>query len=219
VLRGQHALGNITDRSSKSRVQLLYGLSAPLITPTSPLTLRDNLTRHPFHPSGPPHGGGELLCQSTPPAPTGHPEGALATEGSGRRKGPPAQILRLVPRLRMTAGTPQRVSEKPMSSPSPGGSLSGFIGIRTHGREIGDRAQVRGHRGASRSDRASERGHCASQRGHCARERGHCARERGHQAREPGDCAPCRVTAFASSVIELACAVIAFANAVAQLAS
>src|SRR6185369_6423070 len=85
----------------------------------------------------------------------------------------------------------QRVSEKPTSSPSPGGSLSGFIGIRTHGREIGDRAQVRGHRGASRSDRVVNAVTALVN----------------------------AVTELASSVIELACAVIAFANAVAQLAS
>src|SRR6185369_7544848 len=60
------------------------------------------LARKAIAPSSPPFGRRRSSCE-----PTGHPEGALATEGSGRRKGPPAQILRLVPRLRMTAGTPQ----------------------------------------------------------------------------------------------------------------
>src|SRR6185369_16955808 len=106
----------------------------------------------------------------------------------------------------------QRVSEKPTSSPSPGGSLSGFIGIRTHGREIGDRAQVRGHRGASRSDRARERGHCASERCHQASERSGSTRELSH-------CSACAVIAFGEGMIELANAVAQLANAVTELAN
>jgi len=52
------------------------------------------LARKAIAPSSPPFGRRRSSCE-----PAGHPEGALATEGSGRRKGPPA--------LRMTAGTHQ----------------------------------------------------------------------------------------------------------------
>src|SRR6185369_511131 len=52
------------------------------------------LARKAIAPSSPPFGRRRSSCETT-----GHPEGALATEGSGRRKGPPA--------LRMTAGTHQ----------------------------------------------------------------------------------------------------------------
>src|SRR5436853_7028634 len=51
----------MTPEDSASSPAMASSTPAPIILERNSQPCRDNLTRHPFHPSGPPHGGGELL--------------------------------------------------------------------------------------------------------------------------------------------------------------
>ena len=63
-----------------------------------------------------------------------HPEGALATEGSGRGKGSRSQILRFVPRFRLTEGeSPQRADKIELIGQQPAAQL--LLRPRTTSRE------------------------------------------------------------------------------------